>query len=226
MTAAAGIVDSDGRGLGVVAVDVDDDSRVDLFVANDTTANYLFRNLGGLRFEEVAASAGVACNASGAFQAGMGTAAGDLDGDGLVDLFVTNFYGEATTFFQNVGRGSFADRSTEVGLAAQSRYLLGFGIVLLDANNDGRLDLAQTNGHVIDMRPTAPLEMPGLLAMGSADGRLVDVTRAAGECWRAPRLGRRSPAETLTTTAASTSLPSTRIARWPICTTNRGADTS
>ena len=81
MTAEAGIVDPNGRGLGVVAADLDDDGLIDLFVANDTTANYFFRNLGGLRFEEVATSAGVACNADGAFQAGMGTAVGDLDGD-------------------------------------------------------------------------------------------------------------------------------------------------
>ncbi|HEV3021668.1 MAG TPA: FG-GAP-like repeat-containing protein, partial [Pirellulales bacterium] len=97
ITAEAGIVDQDGRGLGVVAVDVDDDGRVDLFVANDTTANYLWHNLGGMKFEEVGFSNGVACNADGAFQAGMGTACGDLDGDGRPDLFVTNFYGESTT---------------------------------------------------------------------------------------------------------------------------------
>jgi tetratricopeptide (TPR) repeat protein len=190
VTAEAGIIDRDGRGLGVVAVDLDDDGRVDLFVANDTSANYLFRNIGKLRFAERAAAAGVACNAAGAFQAGMGTAAGDLDGDTLPDLFVTNFYGESTTFFQNLGSGAFADRSSEVGLAAASRYLLGFGIVLLDANNDGRLDVAQTNGHVVDLRPSAPLEMPGMLVIAGDDGRLVDVTTAAGACWTARRLGR------------------------------------
>ena len=82
VTAEAGIVDKDGRGLGVVAADVDEDGLVDLFVANDTTANYLWHNLGGLKFEETGLSNGVACNADGAFQAGMGTACGDLDGDG------------------------------------------------------------------------------------------------------------------------------------------------
>ena len=180
VTAEAGIVDRNGRGLGVVAADLDDDGRVDLFVANDTTANYLWHNLGGMKFEEAGVSSGVACNAQGAFQAGMGTAVGDLDGDGLPDLTVTNFYGESTTFFQNLGKGIFADQTAAIGLAAPSRYLLGFGIVLFDANNDGRLDLAQTNGHVDDHRPDFPLDMPGLLLIGGDHGRLVDVTSEGG----------------------------------------------
>ena len=159
-------------------------------MANDTTANYLFHNLGGLRFEEIASSAGVACNADGAFQAGMGTALGDLDGDGLPDLGVTNFYGESTSFFKNLGKGLFADRTAAIGLTGPSRYLLGFGLVFADVNNDGRLDLAQTNGHVVDNRPDLPLEMPGLLLVGGADHRLRDVTDQAGADWSVPRLGR------------------------------------
>ncbi len=94
VTAEAGIVDRDGRGLGVVAADLDDDGRVNLYVANDMTANFFFRNLGGLRFEESALTAGLAGNASGSYQAGMGVACGDLDGDGRIDLAVTNFYNE------------------------------------------------------------------------------------------------------------------------------------
>jgi tetratricopeptide (TPR) repeat protein len=190
VTGEAGIVDPNGRGLGVVAADLDDDGLIDLFVANDTTANYLFRNLGGLRFEEIATSAGVACNADGAFQAGMGTAVGDVDGDLLPDLAVTNFYGESTTFFKNLDKGLFGDRTAAIGLAAPSRYLLGFGIVFIDANNDGRIDVAQTNGHVVDHRPDLPLEMPGLLLINDGRGRLVDVTRRAGQIWSVPRLGR------------------------------------
>ena len=139
MTAEAGIVDRDGRGLGVVAADLDDDGRVDLFVANDSTANFLFRNTGKMRFEEVGHAAGVAGNASGAYQASMGVAAGDLDGDGLVDLAVTNFYGESTTFFRNLGGGNFTDATATVGLAAATRRLLGFGVALFDADNDSRL---------------------------------------------------------------------------------------
>jgi tetratricopeptide (TPR) repeat protein len=190
VTAEAGIIDREGRGLGVVAADVDDDGKVDLFVANDTTANYLFHNLGGMKFEEVGLTAGVACNAEGAFQAGMGTACADLDGDGRLDLLVTNFYGESTTFFRNLGGGAFSDETAAIGLVAPSRFLLGFGIVATDVNNDGRLDLATANGHVNDERPKYPYAMPAQLLIGTPSGRLADVTEAAGPPWRVPRVGR------------------------------------
>ncbi len=190
VTNEAGIVDRDGRGLGVVAADVDEDGRVDLFVANDTTANYLWHNLGGMRFEESGTVAGVACNAAGAYQAGMGTAIGDLDGDGRPDLFVTNFYGESTTFFRNLGDGMFADATVDAGLAGPTRFLLGFGVATLDANRDGRLDLAIANGHVNDDRPDYPYAMPASLLLGVGDGRLADASTSAGEAWTVPRVAR------------------------------------
>jgi enediyne biosynthesis protein E4 len=190
VTKEAGIVDRDGRGLGVVAADLDDDGKVDLFVANDSSANFLFRNMGGMRFEEVGHAAGVAGNASGAYQAGMGVAAGDLDDDGLIDLAVTNFYGESTTFYRNLGGGNFTDATAAVGLAVASRRLLGFGVAFLDADNDGRLDLASVNGHVNDLRPNYPYQMPAQLLAGGADGRLTDVSDRAGVPWNVPRMAR------------------------------------
>ncbi len=190
VTAEAGMLDQNGRGFGVVAADVDADGLIDLFVANDTTANYLWHNLGGLKFEEAGVSAGVACNAEGAFQAGMGTACGDLDGDLLPDLLVTNFYGESTSFFRNLGSAIFSDQTAAIGLAVPSRFLLGFGVALLDADNDGRLDLATANGHVNDDRPDYPYEMPAQLMMGGKDGHLTDVTQSAGGPWALPRVAR------------------------------------
>jgi hypothetical protein len=190
VTVASGFTDPDGRGLGVLAADLDDDGRTDLFVANDGTANYFFRNLGGFRFEEVGQTAGVAANSEGGYQAGMGVACGDLDGDGRFDLMVTNFYGESTSFFQSVGPALFCDRSSQVGLRAASRYLLGFGVSLVDANNDGFLDLATANGHVNDGRPLIPYPMPAQLLLGGPGGRLVDVSRRAGPAWLVPRVGR------------------------------------
>ena len=186
----AGIADSQGRGLGVVACDLDDDGRVDLFVANDLTANALYLNRGGLRFEETGHVAGVAASSLGGYQAGMGVACGDLDGDGRPDLAVTNFFGESTSLFHNEGGGLFLDHSNPSGLGVASRYRLGFGAAFLDTRNLGRLDLATANGHVVDNRPRAPFAMPAQLLLGSDHGRLVDASDLAGQLWSVPRVAR------------------------------------
>ena len=190
VSAEAGIVDRDGRGLGVVAADLDGDNRIDLFVANDTTANFAFFNQGGLRFRESGLESGLAANAAGGYLAGMGVAYGDADGDGRPDLAVTNFYDESTTLYRNLGRGFFADAGAASGIAAPSRYLLGFGISFLDYDNDGRLDLATADGHVNDSRPLYPYAMPMLLLAGNGSGRFVDATASAGPPLTAPRIGR------------------------------------
>jgi enediyne biosynthesis protein E4 len=190
VTARAGVVDRDGRGLGVVAADLDDDGRIDLYVANDTTANYLFHNLGDFRFHECGLDAGAAASASGSFQAGMGVACGDLDGDGRLDLAVTNYYNESTSFFSNLGRGDFHERSAAIGLALPSRYLLGWGIAFADLDNDGRLDVLTANGHIYDGRPQIPFTMSVQLLLGGRDGTLTDVSRRAGPPFLSPHLGR------------------------------------
>lgn len=190
VTREAGFTDPDGRGLGVIAADFDGDHRIDLYVANDGTANFLFRNLGGFRFEEVGLTAGVAGNAEGGFQAGMGLACGDFNRDGRTDLVVTNFYAESSTYYQNLGAGLFADRTSSAGLLASTRNLLGFGTCLIDADNDGWLDLATTNGHVNDLRPIFPYAMPAQLLRGGPDGRFSDATALAGDAWSVPRVGR------------------------------------
>ena len=190
VTEGSGIVDTDGRGLGVVAVDLTNDGRVDLFVANDQTANRFYVNRGGMKFEEVGASAGLACGADGVYRAGMGVACGDVDGDGKIDLAVTNFFGESMTLFRNLGGGDFADETSAFGLQAPSRFLLGFGAAFVDVNNDGSLDLATANGHVNEDPSRFPYAMPSQLLIGDRNGRLRDVSVQAGPPWNQPVVGR------------------------------------
>jgi thioredoxin-like negative regulator of GroEL len=192
ITKEAGIRDPDGRGLGVLAADLDEDGKVELFVANDMTANYLFLNHGKFQFQETALSAGVAGNASGGFQAGMGVAAGDVDGDGRLDLTVTNFYNESTSYFRNLGEGFFGEQSAAIGLAGPSRYMLGFGIDFLDVDNDGWPDLMTANGHVHDGRPQFPWKMPVQLFHNEGENRtfLTEISSRAGDSLQVPRMGR------------------------------------
>ena len=190
VSAAAGINDPDGRGLGVVAADFDLDGKIDLFVTDDMSANMFFHNKGNMRFEEEAQLAGLAGNAEGGYQAGMGIACGDLDRDGRPDMAVTNFFGESITFFRNLGDGMFADLSLNVGVKAPSRFLLGFGALFLDGNNDGWLDLATSNGHVNDHRPILPYAMPPRLYAGDSRCRLTDVSADSGPAWQVARVGR------------------------------------
>src|SRR5262249_33265833 len=114
----------------------------------------------------------------------------DFDGDGRMDLAVTNFLAESSTLYHNHGDGVFSDRSIPAGLAAATRQVLGFGLVALDANNDGRLHLAQANGHVQDYRPKVPYAIRAEFFWGDGAGRLIDVSNRAGPPWQAPRLGR------------------------------------
>jgi hypothetical protein len=190
VTEQAGIVDRDGRGLGVVAADLDGDGKIDLFVTNDTTANFFFHNRGGFRFTEEGHESGLATNAGGGYLAGMGVACGDFDSDAKLDLAVTNFYGESTTLYHNLGGGLFCDRTAAAGLAAPTRFVLGFGLAAIDANNDGYLDLAQANGHTNDYHPTTPYAMPAQLFIGDRAGKLLDVSDRAGPPWQQLRLGR------------------------------------
>ena len=158
----------------------------------------------------------------------MGIACADLDGDGLPDLAVTNFYNESTTFFRNLGHGLFADRTTAVGLAAPTRYLLGFGIAFLDADNDGWLDLMTANGHIHDGRPQFPWKMPVQLLrnQGGANPLLTDVSAAAGAPFQVLRMGAGWPRAIWITTAGSTPWLSLRTSRWPSSTTNPRLATS
>lgn len=163
---ASGVDLPEGRGLGVVVSDFTLDGRPDIFVANDGTACWLFENLGGLKFREIGAEAGVAFDGAGKALAGMGAATGDVDGDGRIDLVVTNFHGRGTVVFRALGEGRFADASAALGVRAATRDVNGFGLGLIDLDGDGDLDMVQANGHVLDRaRLGTPFAMrPSLLA--------------------------------------------------------------
>ena len=190
VTEAAGIVDRDGRGLGVVAADLDDDGKIDLFVANDTTANYFFRNMGGFGSEEVGRSRAWRPTPRAATWRAWAWPAATSTATASSDLAVTNFFGESTTLYHNHGGGLFSDRTAAAGLAAPTRFVLGFGLAALDANNDGQLDLAQANGHIGDYRPGIPYAMPPQLFLGDRTGTLIDVSDRAGPPWQLLRVAR------------------------------------
>lgn len=172
VSAEAGMDLPNGRGLGLAIADLDEDGKLDLFVANDASRNFLFHNAGSLRFDEIAESAGVAYDGSGRATASMGVVAEDLDGDGRMDLLHTNFINEACTLHRNVGGGIFTDATLASGLEAASRPKTGFGAVAFDLDNDRRLDLFLANG-LVDDRPWAnsPMAQTAQLFRGGESGR-------------------------------------------------------
>ncbi len=177
----------EGKGLGVVWLDYDDDGDPDLYVANDSTRNFLFRNEGDGTFAEVGVLAGVAYNEQGRTQAGMGVAAGDLDGDARLDLVVTNLDFETNTFYRNLGGGLFEDVTATSGLAGPSITKVGFGVVSFDADNDGDLDLFVANGHILDniaeQNPSLSFAQPDQLFENDGRGRFAEVPAPAAGPW-------------------------------------------
>jgi hypothetical protein len=154
VTRAAGITGKNGKGLGIVAADFAASGRLSLFVANDGTPNFFYDNVTSPgepipRFAENGVLSGLAFDRAGAFQACMGVAADDATGDGLLELFVTNFYNESNTLYVPEVSGRFySDQTAEFGLRDGSLRMLGFGTQFIDGDLDGWPDLIITNGHV------------------------------------------------------------------------------
>ncbi len=148
-TAAAGFPSDDGKGLGVIFGDVDADGLDDLYVANDTTPNFLYRNRGNGTFEDISFLSGTALNADGKAEAGMGVDFQDLDQDELPELVVTNFDLETNGLYGNLGGGLFFDRRFVARIAEPSLYRVGFGVAFADLDRDGDADLVIANGHII-----------------------------------------------------------------------------
>ena len=176
VTVKAGIARQYGNGLGVVAVDLDRDGWLDLYVANDLEPNIFWRNQGDGTFLDEAMLFGLAVNAEGKAEAGMGVVAADFDNDGDDDVFLTHLTGESNTMYRNQARSLFLDATQSVGLAVPSVGFTGFGVVAADFDSDSRLDLAVANGAVTVVEEQAlagepyPLLMPNRLYLQTTDG--------------------------------------------------------
>ena len=170
-------------GFAALTGDFDNDGWPDIFVASDSTASLYYHNVGGKRFEEIGVRAGLAYNEDGREQAGMGAAAADFDGDGLLDIFKTNFADDTHTMYKNQGANNFEDDTIGSGLAVNTKYL-GWGTAFLDLDNDGWKDLIVANGHVypeVDTGRTAEkYKQPRLLYWNRGDGQFFDLSGQGG----------------------------------------------
>src|SRR5256885_8267412 len=143
----SGIGGSPAKGWGVDAADINNDGWIDLFVGNDTVANFLFANRGKGRFEEIGSLGGVGYNSFGLARSGMGVDAADYDQDGWLDLFVANVDHGSFALFHNNKDESFTDVAIQTGMDALTSRLSGWGLKFFDYDNDGNLDLLLCNGH-------------------------------------------------------------------------------
>jgi len=192
VTASSGIASSLGKGLGVVVADFDDDGRPDVYVANDTTMNFLFHNLGAMKFEDISLLSGAGVNAAGRAFGGMGVSAGDLDGDGRLDVVVANFEAEPNSFYRNLGSMVFEDVSASSGFGPPHFNFSGFGLNLLDAANAGRLDVFIANGHVLEAPKTQGVTYAERPFLMWNDGKGNFHERGCGEPFRRQLVGRGS----------------------------------
>jgi hypothetical protein len=175
-------------------LDYDGDGWPDLFVANDTQPNKLYRNMKNGTFKDVAVEAGLAFSADGKARAGMGVDAGDFDGSGRAGLAVTNFDNEMIGLYRPIDKGRFEDVAVRAGVGAASRSTLGFGCVFADVDLDGALDLLVANGHidatVRQIQGHAGYAQPAQLFLNQGGGTFRDAAAAVGGGFNAPRVGR------------------------------------
>ncbi|HEX6545981.1 MAG TPA: CRTAC1 family protein, partial [Bryobacteraceae bacterium] len=193
VTAKAGLFDSSSKSLGVALIDYDHDRWFDLFVANDTQPNKLYRNRGDGTFQEVALRAGVAFSTDGKARAGMGVDAADFDNSGRSSVVVTNFDREMLALYRSGKDGSFQDLAPKTNLGRDTLHSLGFGCFFFDANLDGNLDLLVVNGHIDDtmqkVTETPYAQQPHLF-LNDGYGGLKDVADAVGGGFANPKIGR------------------------------------
>jgi len=182
-------------GFGVRAADFDSDGDADLYVANDSDPNYLYRNEGKGKFREVGLWSGAALSANAAAQAGMGIAVGDAQGDGFLDIFVTNFAEDYSTLYLGDGKGFFQDSSEETGVAEPTFKPLSWGTSFADLDCDGDEDLVVANGHIypqVDRHPEfdTTYAQKSLLLENTGKGKFIDATGRAGPGFAVARVSR------------------------------------
>ena len=184
-TTEAGLTDRlKGYGFAVLFADYDNDGDLDIYIANDSVPNYLYRNNGDGTFTEVGLEAGVAYSEDGREQAGMGAVFGDYDNDGDLDLFVNNFSDDNNTLYRNDGDGFFTDVTFQSGLGAPSLPFVSWGTEFLDYDNDGWKDLFVATGHVYPQVDQYNFGMTyeerNQLYHNNHDGTFTEVTEVAG----------------------------------------------
>ncbi len=194
VTARSGIFDSSSKSLGVALLDYDQDGWPDLFVANDTQPNKLYRNKRDGTFEDVAVKAGIAFSEDGKARAGMGADVADFENSGTAGLVVTNFDNELLGLYRGAKNGVYTDISPRSDVGPATRHSLGFGCFFFDADLDGWLDLLVVNGHIDDtvrnLRRDVQYEQPPHLFLNQGGGRFRDVAAAIGGDFAVAKVGR------------------------------------
>ena len=194
VTATSGIFDSSSKALGVTLIDYDQDGWPDVFVANDTQPNKLYRNLRNGRFKDVALEVGVALSEDGKARAGMGVDAADFDNSGRSGLAVTNFDNEMIGLYRPQPSRTFQDVARRAGVGTPSLNRLGFGCVFADLDLDGMLDLVVANGHIDEtvrnIRGNVGYAQAPLLFLNQGNASFREVSTQAGSTFSQPRVGR------------------------------------